>query len=156
MAPNPRFGLFFSVTHLKNRKFNLTFGVFGVIPSYLVRMEHIWCVFGKNKIFDEKYFFRSQNLRLKILRFSKFRNFENVKCVKFRKCQKKIIGIWDFVIEKIFFHQKFYFFQKHIKYAPSSPNMKVQLQKLQKLEQKFLFFSLKIHHFYRLSESDSL
>ena len=25
----------------KNRKINLTFGVFGVIPSYLVRMGHI-------------------------------------------------------------------------------------------------------------------
>ena len=55
--------------------------------NYIIKNKHL-CI--TNKIFDEKYFFRSQNLRLKILRFSKFRNFENVKFVKFRKCQKKL------------------------------------------------------------------
>ena len=88
---------------LKNRKINITFGVLRVIPSYLVRMEHIWHVFGKNKNFDEKIFFRSQNpgFRSEIL-----------------------IEIRNFVIEKIYSHQLFYFFQ-HVKYAPSSPNMKI-------------------------------
>ena len=36
----------------------LTFGVLGVIRSYLVIILHILCVFGKIKIFDVKIFFR--------------------------------------------------------------------------------------------------
>ena len=41
----------------------ITFRVFGVIPSYLVIIYHIKCVFGKNEFFDEKVFFSTKNLR---------------------------------------------------------------------------------------------
>ena len=75
--------MFFSGAAKFNRKINLTFGVFGVIPSYLVRIEHIWCVFRKTKKFDEKIFFQSQNLRFQsiFLAFSKF--WKYLKCRKF-------------------------------------------------------------------------
>ena len=50
-------------------KIDLTFGV---TPSYLVRIEHILCVFDEKNIFDEKVFFRS-----KISDFDQnFRHFE--------------------------------------------------------------------------------
>ena len=104
---------------LKNRKINLTFGVFGVIPSYLVKMEHIWYVFRKTKKFGEKIFFQSQNLRFWFLKFDifeYFRIFEKVKNFNrnLRFCDRKNI-----------FHEIFIFYILHIKYAPSSPNMKV-------------------------------
>ena len=80
----------------KNRKTNLTFGVFRVIPSYLVRMEHIWCVFRKNKKIDEQTFLRSQNLRfwLFFLTFSNiFKILENIKNLNWnlRFCDRKNI-----------------------------------------------------------------
>ena len=43
---------------MKNIKLVLTFGVFGVIPSYLVIILLKICVFGKIKSFHVKYFFR--------------------------------------------------------------------------------------------------
>ena len=43
----------------EKRKINLTFGVFGVIPSYLVSMEHILFTKYEKIIFDEKIIFRS-------------------------------------------------------------------------------------------------
>ena len=44
---------------VKNRKINLTFVVFEVRTSYLVRIHHIGYVFGENKMFHEKIFFPS-------------------------------------------------------------------------------------------------
>ena len=38
----------------------LTFGVFGVMHSYLACVEHIRHIFRQNKSFDEKYIFRSK------------------------------------------------------------------------------------------------
>ena len=42
----------------KNRKTNLTFGVFRVIPSYLVRLEHILFTKYEKIFFDEKIVFQ--------------------------------------------------------------------------------------------------
>ena len=39
----------------------LTFGVFGVMPSYLACVEHIRHVFRQNKSFDENYIFSVEN-----------------------------------------------------------------------------------------------
>ena len=39
-------------------KSSVTFGVLGAIPSYLVIIFHILCVFEKNIFFDVKIFFR--------------------------------------------------------------------------------------------------
>ena len=39
----------------------LTFGVFGVMHSYLACVEHIRHIFRQNKSFDEKYIFSVEN-----------------------------------------------------------------------------------------------
>ena len=91
----------------KNRKINLTFGVFGVILSYLVIIFHIKWENNEKIFFGEKLFFRSKiNIlgeNLKILRFS---NFENLKILK---TWKIIFSKSWFSVEKIFFHQKVFF-----------------------------------------------
>ena len=108
---------------VKIEKMNLTFGVFGVIPSYLVRIEHIWrekiekYLFGENIFFSienqdfEKIFFFPSEF-WKILNFE-IENLENI----FSKS-------W-FSIEKRFFIKNDFFHYFLFKYAPSSPNMKV-------------------------------
>ena len=92
------------------------------LPSYLVRIEHILCVFGKNNILMKKYFFDQ-----KISDFDQnFQHFEYFHLLlKILENVENFDQNLRFLIEKIFFHQKFLVFQKHIKYAPSSPNMKV-------------------------------
>ena len=80
----------------ENRKINITFGVLRVIPSCLVRMEHIWYDFGKTKNFGVNFFFYqkiSDSEKKKTfskfwnLTFSRFWNFE----------------IWDFRKYQFFF-----------------------------------------------------
>ena len=68
MDLNHGFGMDFSVAGKFYRKINITFRVFGVIPSYLVCIELIGDVFIKNKNFDEKYF--------PDFLFSRFLNFQ--------------------------------------------------------------------------------
>ena len=68
----------------KKRKINLTFGVFGVIPSYLVRIEHILWKNNEKIFFDEKLFFRPQKSKLYQKYFPIFENlkikiFQNIK-----------------------------------------------------------------------------
>ena len=62
----------------KNRNINLTLGVFGVVPSYLVRIDHILYVFNQKK--DEKLFFqqKSQILIKKSTFGVFFKNIRNV------------------------------------------------------------------------------
>ena len=60
---NGTFGMDFSVAGKFYRKINITFRVFGVIPSYLVCVELTRDVLRKNKNFDEKIFFLMKNLK---------------------------------------------------------------------------------------------
>ena len=120
----------------KNRKINLTFGVFRVIPSYLVRREHILWKNNKKIIFDEKIFFRSKKSKFRKKYFSTFWDFakyrnkiwdfensKNLRCWKFdilkfrfryfpksQNFEKIFFRNFDFWIEKIFFHQKIFFY----------------------------------------------
>ena len=59
---------------VKNRKINLTFGVFGVIPSYLVRIEHIWRENNEKIFLMKKCFF---DRKFKILIFFHIEIYQN-------------------------------------------------------------------------------
>ena len=67
--------------------FVLTFGVFGVIPSYLVRIEHILWENNEKIFFGPKIFFRPKKSKIWKIIFSKILRFWKISKSKFKKSQ---------------------------------------------------------------------